>query len=66
MQMIRKPLLALLVGSVTASTAPAQDFGMQAGKLLIDLELPSIDGSETLRLSGFRGAKTLLIQFASW
>jgi hypothetical protein len=33
---------------------------------LFDLKLPSIDRSETLRLSGYRGKKVLLIQFASW
>lgn len=58
--------LALSLGIAGSAAALPQEFGMQAGKLLIDLELPTIDGTETMRLSDLRGKKTLLIQFASW
>jgi hypothetical protein len=31
-----------------------------------DLELPTIDGERTVRLSQLRGKKLLLVEFASW
>lgn len=40
--------------------------GFEVGAYLPDLELPTIDGESTIRLSALRGKKLLLVQFASW
>ncbi|MHC5211608.1 MAG: hypothetical protein ACYTG2_12885 [Planctomycetota bacterium] len=76
------PLLVALAGSLCVTPASAQGNGAlptgeawlaardaldawpEAG--LYDLKLPSIDRQDTLQLSGYRGKKVLLIQFASW
>ena len=42
------------------------EIGRGLGQLHPDLELPTIDGGRTLRLSELRGRKLLLIEFASW
>jgi len=53
-----------------ASTAGARvqdrSEGTKVGDFLPDLELPTIDGTRTIRLSELRGQRLLLIQFASW
>jgi len=61
----RIPSAALALGLATGS-APAQEVGRAPGQHLFDIELPTIDGSKTLRLSDFRGKKLLLVEFASW
>ena len=66
---MRRPLLPLVaVFGVVAPlpAASAQEVGRREGQFLPDLELPTIDGKQTLRLSDFRGKKLLLIEFASW
>ena len=59
---------ALPFALAVAAVAHPQDvsIGWREGELLPDLELPTIDGAETHRLSDFRGKKLLLVQFASW
>lgn len=36
------------------------------GERLPDLRLPTIDGSRTISLAELRGARLLLVEFASW
>lgn len=57
--------LALLAPSAGAH-AQNQSGRATVGELLPDLELPTIDGTRTIRLSELRGQRLLLIQFASW
>ncbi|MDA1265560.1 MAG: hypothetical protein O2816_10825 [Planctomycetota bacterium] len=59
-----RPLLALALASLATPTM-AQDVFVQ-DQPLPDLELPTIDGTRTIRLSELTGPPTLLIQFASW
>ena len=54
----------LLLGA--AAPLEAQSVGRAVGDFFPDVELPTIDGSETLRLSSFEGQRLLLIEFASW
>jgi hypothetical protein len=54
----------LSTGEAWLAARDALEAWPEAG--LYDLKLPSIDRRETLRLSGYRGKKALLIQFASW
>jgi len=56
-------LACLLVGSASAQQGK---IGWEDGQFVPDLELPTIDGERTVRLSEFRGQRVLLIQFASW
>jgi len=49
-----------------AQSARAQAVGHGVGDFFPDVELPTIDGEQTLRLSSFRGQRLLLIEFASW
>jgi hypothetical protein len=49
--------------SVQEADAPA---GFEPNQHVPDLELPTLDGSQSLRLSDLRGRRLLLIQFASW
>ncbi len=50
----------------TARGSAGIEIGRGLGQLHPDLELPTIDGESTLRLSELRGRKLLLIEFASW
>jgi hypothetical protein len=52
--------------AATDSQDPEHPFDAWPEAGLYDLKLPSIDRTDTLRLSGYRGKKVLLIQFASW
>lgn len=68
---MRQPMA--LVAAVFALLGPgagalAQDRSQApaVGELLPDLELPTIDGAQVIRLSELRGKRLLLIQFASW
>ena len=48
---------------------PAQEpmqIGVEVGEVFPDIELPTIDGKSTVRLSELRGKRVLLIEFASW
>ena len=63
-RMIAGALVAL--GAAVAPPAHAQEVGFNKGQHLKDIELPTIYGERTVRLSDFRGKKLLLIQFASW
>jgi len=38
----------------------------QVGRRLPELRLPTVDGETALDLSGLRGKKHVLIEFASW
>lgn len=40
--------------------------GTEEGQFYPDVELPTIDGKRTLRLSELRGKRLLLLDFASW
>ncbi|MCP3917552.1 MAG: hypothetical protein GY711_18565 [bacterium] len=67
MKKLMLPLMALALSAT--STAGVQDesaVGFAKGRFLPDLELPTIDGERTVRLSSLRGKKLLLVQFASW
>ena len=58
--------VSLLLGAASTLTpCAAQEVGLAQGQVLLDLELPTLDG-ETMRLSSLRGKKLLLVQFASW
>lgn len=63
-----KSLVALALSFVGLGAVPfgQTSFGFAPGDRLLDLELPTIDGERTIRLSALRGRKLLLIQFASW
>ena len=50
----------------SASAQEAGEYGFQLGQRIPALELPTLDGSSTVRLSELRGKRLLLIQFASW
>ncbi len=53
--------------TLCAAPLPAQQrYVWKEESFLPDLRLPTIDGSETISLSDFRGTKLLLIEFASW
>jgi hypothetical protein len=56
--------LALAVAASLSSQSP--EVGRAVGQLFPELELPTIDGSRTVRLSELRGRRLLLIEFASW
>jgi len=60
--LVLAPLLAL----VAPPTAAAQSVGRAVGDFFPDVELPTIDGTQTLRLSELEGQRLLLIEFASW
>ena len=38
----------------------------QVGQPMPDLVLPTVDGTQTIALSQFRGQKVFLVVFASW
>jgi len=38
----------------------------EPGSVLPDIELPTIEGDRTMRLTDLRGQRVLLLQFASW
>ena len=59
-------MLAWLLALVTGLPQDPIQVGRQAGQLFPDLELPTVDGSRTVRLSDLRGRRLLLIEFASW
>ena len=56
--------LALAVGAALGDQS--LPVGRQVGQMFPDLELPTVDGHGTLRLSDLRGQRLLLIEFASW
>ncbi len=56
----------IALAGATTSPCPAQGVGLSEGDFLVDLELPTVDGERTIRLSSLRGKKLLLVQFASW
>lgn len=67
-------VLAFAVGWPLQPTAGAQEapvlghgaVGHAVGEFFPDVELPTIGGEETIRLSSYRGRRLLLIEFASW
>lgn len=61
-------LTTILALSLFAAPLPAQSSsaGRAVGQRFPDIELPTIDGSRSLRLSELRGSRVLLIEFASW
>ena len=64
---ILSSLAALCVSlGATSAPCPGQGVGLSEGDFLVDLELPTVDGERTIRLSSLRGKKLLLVQFASW
>lgn len=70
MRTVRALLLASLI-LVGAGSAAAQDAGpkrarVKVGEMHPEVRLPTIDRARTVSLSGLRGKKVLLIEFASW
>jgi len=59
-------ILSAITLLCAASPARAQRIGHEVGNFFPDVELPTLDGKQTLRLSSFRGQRLLLIEFASW
>ncbi len=57
---------AWLSSSLPAAATQNETPGFAKGRFLPDLELPTIDGAQTMRFSELRGKKLLLVQFASW
>ena len=55
--------LALAAPATATLAAPRQ---LEVGAPLPDLELPTVDGDATLRLSSFRGRPLLVVHLASW
>ena len=51
------------VDSIEFGPAPTTP---QIGEPIPDLVLPTIDGTQTIALSQYKGQKVLLIVFASW
>ena len=58
-------ILALALAS-TPALPQSTPQGRRVGQVFPDIELPTIDGSKTVRLSELRGQRVLLIEFASW
>lgn len=66
---MRSPLRTLALATVLLfpfGEARGQSLGLEVGQPLPALELPTLDGRQTVRLSELRGTALLLIQFASW
>ena len=66
---MRKLALALATcGMILGSTprASAASYAPKVGERHPDFTLPTIGDRTPVSLSGFRGKKVLLIQFASW
>jgi hypothetical protein len=61
-----RAISALLCLCLAAPGLAAQSGLFEQGKRLPALELPTIDGTQTINLAELRGKKLLLIQFASW
>jgi hypothetical protein len=59
-------MLALILALVAGAAPASPQVGREVGQAFPDLELPTVDGSRTVRLSQLRGRKLLLIEFASW
>jgi len=57
----------MIAAALSAPQLSAQkEVGWETDQFLPELELPTIDGKQTIRLSDFKGERILLIQFASW
>ncbi len=64
---MQRLLTQIMLGVLPLATLAAQkEVGWEVGNFVPELELPTIDGQQTVRLSEFRGERVLLIQFASW
>jgi hypothetical protein len=59
-------MLALALALAAALPAQTVEIGRGVGQLFGDLELPTVDGQGSVRLSQLRGRRLLLIEFASW
>jgi len=59
-------MLALVLALGVALPPQSVPVGRDVGQLFPDLELPTVDGKSTVRLSELRGRRLLLIEFASW
>ena len=66
MRRLFKLLTCLFLTTLASSVGAQGKVGWEDGNFLPDLELPTIDGSATIKLSELRGQRLLLIQFASW
>lgn len=60
------PLLLLGASAIPAPPAPPRPAELAVGAHLPDLELPTVDGGEVVRLSSYRGRPLLVVQLASW
>lgn len=61
--------LALVLGGIAlgpAALAAEGPYAPEVGRRHPDFTLPAIGDRRPVTLSGFRGKKVLLIQFASW
>ena len=61
-----RSFLALSLAAGLASTAWADRYNPKVGQRHPDFTLPDIQTGKPVSLSGYRGKKVLLIQFASW
>ena len=62
---IRRAACVLAV-TLLATPAWAGEGDLRVNEVLPDRRLPTVTRGETLSLSGLRGKKLLLIEFASW
>ena len=49
-----------------ANARDSVQVGREVGRAFPQIDLPTLHGKRPLALSGFRGKKVLLIEFASW
>ena len=68
MKLLQRTLALACFLAAATPTAGAQQGArvFRQGQPLPDLELPTIDGKQTINLADLGGKKVLLIQFASW
>ena len=59
-------MLALVLALGAAVPLQSGPVGRDVGQVFPDLELPTVDGRGSLRLSQLRGTRLLLVEFASW
>ncbi len=60
------PIAFLFIATLVGSSAHAERYTPQVGRLHADFVLPSITDGAPVALSDFRGKKVLLVHFASW
>jgi hypothetical protein len=59
-------LLMASLGSSGGAEPPRLPIGTRVGEVHPEIILPDLEGRRGWALSGYRGKKVLLVQFASW